>query len=94
MLSDEMTTGSVTTLDADKRVYASRSHAWNLQQRRFRDAFPDVSTHVLYVSKLCPPPDIAPKVYHDCGACLGDGYFRSAFIACGSGFFIDWAHQF
>lgn len=67
MLSDEMTTGSVTTLDADKRVYASRSHAWNLQQRRFREAFPEVSTHVLYVSKLYPP-DIAPNVYHDCGA--------------------------
>jgi len=44
MLSDEMTTGSVTTSDADKRVYASRSHAWNLQQRRFRDAFPEHCT--------------------------------------------------
>ena len=49
MLSDEMTTGSVTTLDADKRVYAGRSHAWNLQQKRFREAFPEVSTHVLCV---------------------------------------------
>ncbi|KAN0121071.1 Ubiquitin-conjugating enzyme/RWD-like protein [Russula decolorans] len=44
MLSDEMTTGSVTTLDADKRVYASRSHAWNLQQRRFKEAFPEYCT--------------------------------------------------
>jgi len=44
MLSDEMTTGSVTTSDADKRVYASRSHAWNLQQRRFREAFPEYCT--------------------------------------------------
>ncbi len=51
MLSDEMTTGSVTTSDADKRVYASRSHAWNLQQRRFREAFPEVSTHVPGVIK-------------------------------------------
>lgn len=43
MLSDEMTTGSVTTSDADKRAYAVRSHAWNLEQRRFKEAFPDVS---------------------------------------------------
>lgn len=61
MLSDEMTTGSVTTLDADKRVYAGRSHAWNLQQRRFREAFPEVSTHILCVIKGYAPPDIAPK---------------------------------
>jgi len=44
MLSDEMTTGSVTTSDTEKKVYASRSHAWNLQQRRFRDAFPEYCT--------------------------------------------------
>ena len=67
MLSDEMTTGSVTTLDADKRVYASRSHAWNLQQRRFRDAFPEVSTRSL-CNQGYASPVIAPKVYHDCGA--------------------------
>ena len=46
MLSDEMTTGSVTTSDAEKRVYAARSHAWNLEQRRFKEAFPDVSLHI------------------------------------------------
>jgi len=46
MLSDEMTTGSVTTSDTDKRVYASRSHTWNLQHRKFREAFPEVSTHL------------------------------------------------
>ncbi|CAL1715368.1 unnamed protein product [Somion occarium] len=44
MLSDEMTTGSVTTSDAEKRAYAARSHAWNLEQRRFREAFPDYCT--------------------------------------------------
>ena len=43
MLSDEMTTGSVTTSDAEKRSYAARSHAWNLEQRRYKEAFPDVS---------------------------------------------------
>jgi ubiquitin-conjugating enzyme E2 J2 len=55
MLSDEMTTGSVTTSDADKRVYASRSHPWNLQQRRFREAFPEVSRHFLCAIKAMPP---------------------------------------
>jgi|SRR5579863_319004 len=63
MLSDEMTTGSVTTSDTDKRVYASRSHAWNLQQRRFREAFPEVSMHVPHGEGYAPP-DIASKVYH------------------------------
>lgn len=43
MLSDEMTTGSVTSSDAHKRVFAQRSHAWNILQPRFREAFPDVS---------------------------------------------------
>lgn len=67
MLSDEMTTGSVTTSDTDKRVYASRSHGWNLQQRRFREAFPEVSTMcsldasgvVLRPCALCPKRLIA-----------------------------------
>jgi len=44
MLSDEMTTGSLNTSDSDKRVYAARSHAWNVQQRKFKDAFPDYCT--------------------------------------------------
>lgn len=43
MLSDEMTTGSVTTSDAEKRAYAARSHMWNIEQRRFKEAFPEVS---------------------------------------------------
>lgn len=43
MLSDEMTTGSVTSSDAHKRVFAQRSHAWNVLQHRFKDAFPEVS---------------------------------------------------
>ncbi|CDO72069.1 hypothetical protein BN946_scf184962.g12 [Trametes cinnabarina] len=44
MLSDEMTTGSVTTTDDEKRIYAARSHAWNLKQKRFREAFPEYCT--------------------------------------------------
>jgi ubiquitin-conjugating enzyme E2 J2 len=41
LLSEEMTTGSMTSTDRDKRVYAQRSHDWNRQQKRFQDAFPD-----------------------------------------------------
>jgi len=44
MLSDEMTTGSVTSSESHKRAYAAKSHAWNIAQQRFRDAFPDYST--------------------------------------------------
>ncbi len=43
MLSDEMTTGSVTSSDTHKRTYAQRSHGWNLTQARFKEAFPEVS---------------------------------------------------
>ncbi|KAF9072373.1 ubiquitin-conjugating enzyme/RWD-like protein [Rhodocollybia butyracea] len=42
MLSDEMTTGSVTSSDAQKRQFASKSHAWNLTQPKFKEAFPEV----------------------------------------------------
>ncbi|KAH6916424.1 ubiquitin-conjugating enzyme E2 6 [Coprinopsis sp. MPI-PUGE-AT-0042] len=44
MLSDEMTTGSVTSSDTHKRAFAARSHAWNLTQNRFKDAFPEYCT--------------------------------------------------
>lgn len=43
MLSDEMTTGSVTSTVAHKRAFATRSHSWNIAQTRFKDAFPEVS---------------------------------------------------
>jgi hypothetical protein len=42
MLSDEITTGSVNTTDADKRAWARKSHSWNIQQRKFKEAFPEV----------------------------------------------------
>ncbi|KAF9038150.1 UBC-like protein [Panaeolus papilionaceus] len=41
MLSDEMTTGSVTSSDSHKRAFAARSHSWNITQPRFKDAFPE-----------------------------------------------------
>jgi len=47
MLSDEMTTGSVTSSDAHKRVFAAKSHAWNLEQPRFKEVFPEYCTPFL-----------------------------------------------
>lgn len=47
MLSDEMTTGSVTTTVADKKAYARLSHAWNIQQKRFKEAFPEYCDTVM-----------------------------------------------
>lgn len=41
MLSDEMTTGSVTSYERDKKALAARSHEWNRTQKRFIEAFPD-----------------------------------------------------
>ncbi|KAG8995650.1 Ubiquitin-conjugating enzyme E2 6 [Tulasnella sp. 427] len=47
MLSDEITTGSITTSDQEKRIYASRSHAWNIQQKKFQEAFPEYSEQTM-----------------------------------------------
>lgn len=59
MLSDEMTTGSVTSSDPHKRAFAARSHGWNLTQSRFREAFPDVSEIVpLLVIRTHPAPTL------------------------------------
>ncbi|TFK25152.1 ubiquitin-conjugating enzyme E2 6 [Coprinopsis marcescibilis] len=44
MLSDEMTTGSVNSRDEHKKLFAGRSHAWNLSQNRFKEAFPEYCT--------------------------------------------------
>jgi len=41
MLSDEMTTGSVTSSEAHKQAFAARSHGWNIAQPRFKEAFPE-----------------------------------------------------
>ncbi|KAL1673114.1 UBC-like protein [Schizophyllum commune] len=44
MLSDEITTGSVNSSPAHKRGFAAQSHNWNIQQARFREAFPEYAT--------------------------------------------------
>ncbi|KAF9244169.1 UBC-like protein [Melanogaster broomeanus] len=47
MLSDEMTTGSVTSTDSHKKAFAAKSHSFNLIQPRFKEAFPDYCTPTL-----------------------------------------------
>ncbi|EXX53998.1 E2 ubiquitin-conjugating protein UBC6 [Rhizophagus irregularis DAOM 197198w] len=42
MTSNEATTGSIKTTDADKRIYASRSHQFNLNDSKFKEIFPEL----------------------------------------------------
>lgn len=44
MLSDEITTGSVRTTDAEKRALAAKSHEWNCKNIKFKTIFPDYAT--------------------------------------------------
>lgn len=44
MLTEEITTGSASSNHHERVMLAARSHAWNLNQKRFRDAFPSFST--------------------------------------------------
>jgi len=43
MVTNEMTAGSVEATDADRKALAVKSHAHNIGQSRFRDAFPQYS---------------------------------------------------
>ncbi|KDE04538.1 hypothetical protein, variant [Microbotryum lychnidis-dioicae p1A1 Lamole] len=47
MLGDEITTGSVMTTEAEKQAFAKASHAWNIQQPRFKTHFPEYSSPVM-----------------------------------------------
>ncbi|KIJ55508.1 hypothetical protein M422DRAFT_24077 [Sphaerobolus stellatus SS14] len=66
MLSDEMTTGGLSSSPNDKRTLAAKSHAWNLTQKRFREAFPEYCTPELIDlpnmgEKERGKPDTPPK---------------------------------
>ncbi|GAA5954233.1 hypothetical protein JCM3765_005327 [Sporobolomyces pararoseus] len=41
MNSDEITTGSMRTTDEEKKKFATESHAWNIQQPKFKTMFPE-----------------------------------------------------
>jgi hypothetical protein len=58
MLSDEMTTGSVTSSESHKRAFAARSHSWNITQMRFKDAFPEVSDSFVFCLWILSNADI------------------------------------
>ena len=40
MLSDEITTGSITSTLAEKKAFALKSHAYNLTEKKFRVCLP------------------------------------------------------
>jgi len=66
MLSDEMTTGSMTSSDADKRAFAATSHSWNLKHKGFTEMFPDFCTESLkdlpnMGEKERGKPDVPPE---------------------------------
>ena len=42
MLSEEITAGGMQASEYDRKHYAKRSHAWNIQQKVFRTTFPEV----------------------------------------------------
>ena len=54
MLSDEMTTGSITSSESHKRAFAARSHSWNVTQLRFKEAFPEVSDSSMFLYPSVP----------------------------------------
>ncbi|KAH9444581.1 hypothetical protein MJO28_013400 [Puccinia striiformis f. sp. tritici] len=43
MVAEEMTTGSVRSSDGDRRLFAKRSHSFNVAHPRFRAIFPEYS---------------------------------------------------
>lgn len=67
MLSEEITTGSMTASTADRRALAEKSHAFNIGNKKFRDNFPDVRSIVLDPnSRPACLPGSAPQPGADC----------------------------
>ncbi|KAL1914293.1 uncharacterized protein VTP21DRAFT_9031 [Calcarisporiella thermophila] len=56
MLSDEVTTGSIKTTTADKRIYAARSRKFNRENAKFREVFPELC--IVNESHSLPAADI------------------------------------
>lgn len=50
-----ITAGAVRTSDAEKKEFAKQSHAFNLNNRKFRDIFPTVSPASYRASKSLMP---------------------------------------
>jgi len=43
MLADEITTGSISSTDLDKKAFAKKSHDFNRGIKKFREIFPEYS---------------------------------------------------
>jgi ubiquitin-conjugating enzyme E2 J2 len=71
MASDETTTGSVKTTDTEKRIIASRSHAWNLNNPKFREVWPDLCT-----PEVAPLPNYQHKLMATNPAQAGQTFAR------------------
>ncbi|GAA6044028.1 hypothetical protein JCM8097_004311 [Rhodosporidiobolus ruineniae] len=59
MLSEEITTGATKATDAERKELATKSHAWNLTQVKFKNLFPEYAGE-----KMRDPPNMtggAPK---------------------------------
>ncbi|CAH7687863.1 ubiquitin-conjugating enzyme E2 J2 [Phakopsora pachyrhizi] len=74
MVGEEMTTGSVRSSDGDRRIFAKRSHAYNVSQVKFRTIFPEYSNPNIVVdlpnmgapkSDSLPAPVISAKTDED-----------------------------
>ncbi|KAK4514105.1 uncharacterized protein ATC70_006113 [Mucor velutinosus] len=42
MVGDESTTGSIKTSVHEKKMYAARSHLWNVKNQKFREVYPEL----------------------------------------------------
>ncbi|KAJ3092382.1 Ubiquitin-conjugating enzyme E2 6 [Quaeritorhiza haematococci] len=56
MLEDQSTTGSIKTTLEEKKVFAAKSHQWNLQVPKFKEVFPELCT-----PELAPFPPVQPS---------------------------------
>ncbi|KAK1920788.1 ubiquitin-conjugating enzyme/RWD-like protein [Papiliotrema laurentii] len=64
MLSDEITAGAARTTDEQKRALAKTSHAFNLNNKKFREMFPKYAT-----PEMTDLPDMGQQP-HDAGLTL------------------------
>ncbi|KAL7409157.1 ubiquitin-conjugating enzyme/RWD-like protein [Mrakia frigida] len=53
MLSDEITTGSITSTLAEKKAFALKSHAYNLTEKKFKEVLPEYAQPTMK-----DPPDM------------------------------------
>ncbi|KAG9289012.1 hypothetical protein G9A89_015561 [Geosiphon pyriformis] len=55
MCGNEATTGSIKTTDADKKIYAARSHQYNINDPKFKEIFPELCLPEAVVVEILYP---------------------------------------